>query len=335
MSRPRTSEHWVGLELRHFTALRAIADEGSFKGAARLLGYTPSAISQQIAALERVVGVQVIARELGRQALGLTEAGKILLRHMSAIEARLSAAKSEIDALASGTIGPLRVGAYESVGAHLLPEVIGEFRRHFPDVRVEVEDAASDLDLLRSVERGVLDLAFTLVPLPPGPFEARVVLRDPWVLLVRAGSEHLALTRAPLSLRAIAELPLLCNRMSRAIDPVLSRFRSAGLEPNVVMRSDYNDALQELVAAGLGVGLMPRLAVNRHDGRTRAIEVGELIPSREIAVAWHRDRATSEALATFVALASSVGSTLEQERAAGEAWHGALGVAGSRPLRAS
>lgn len=306
------TDHWIGLDLRHLTALRAIADEGSFKSAARVLGYTPSAISQQIAGLERVIGVQVIAREHGRQAVGLTEAGRILLRHLSAIEARLSAAKSEIDAFARGTVGALRVGAYESVGARLLPLLIGRFRDLFPDVTVEVDEALSDLDLLRSLERGVLDLAFTLVPLPPGPFQSRVVLTDPWVLIAQAGSEHASLAAvASHSLRKLGQLPLVCFRAPRAIDAVLNAFRGAGVEPNILLRSDYNDAVQELAAAGIGVALMPRLAVNPHDERTTTIQLGELIPPREIAVAWRIEHAASEAFTTFVSLAAEIGATLQ------------------------
>jgi DNA-binding transcriptional LysR family regulator len=305
------TDQWIGLDLRHLTALRAIADEGSFKGAARLLGYTPSAISQQIAALERVVGVRVIAREHGRQAVGLTEAGRILLGHLSAIEARLNAAKSEIEGVTLGTVGPLRVGAFESVGTRLLPEIITRFRNPFPRVRVEVDEALADPDLLRLVERGMLDLAFTLIPLPQGPFEAAVVLRDPWVLVAQAGSQQAALLAGSLSLRAIGRVPLVTFRAPRAIEPVLSQFRAAGVELDVVLQSDYNDAVQELAAAGAGVALMPRLAVNPHDERTTTIELGDLIAPREIAVAWNSDRTPSEAVTTFVTLATEVGAGLE------------------------
>ena len=82
---------------------------------------------------------------------------------------------------------------YESVGARLLPEVVGRYRDLYPRVRVEVDEALSDLDLLRHVERGLLDLAFTLFPLPPGRFDSRIVLRDPWVLVAQTGSEHASL----------------------------------------------------------------------------------------------------------------------------------------------
>lgn len=304
------ADHWVGLELRHLTALQAIAGEGSFKGAARLLGYTPSAISQQIASLERIVGVQVIVREHGRQSLGPTEAGRILLRHMNAIEARLGAAKADIDALARGVVGPLRIGAYESVGSRLLPEIVGRFGEAYPHVRIDVNDATLDLELLRSLERGALDLAFAIPPLPPGPFETKVVLNDPWVLVAQAGSD-LALVSAPPTLREIGELPLVCFRSSRAIDPALSTFRERGIDVRIVLRSDYNDIVQGFAAAGLGVALMPRLAVNAKDERIAIIELGALIPPRQITIVWHSERAPSEAVTAFVSLAAETGSRLE------------------------
>jgi DNA-binding transcriptional LysR family regulator len=304
--------NWTGLDLRHLTALQAIADEGSFKGAARLLGYTPSAISQQIASLERIVGVQVIVREHGRKALGLTEAGRILLRHLAGIEARLGAAKADIDALVRGAMGPLRVGAFESVEARLLPDIIGRFRDLFPDVEIEVGDALLDLELLRSVERGSFDLAFAILPLPPGPFTTRAVYADPWVLVAQAGLDHAALAAPPLSLRRIGELPLVCFRSPRAVDSVVDQFRAAGVNMNIVLRSDYNEALQEFAATGLGFALMPRLAVNPHDERTAIIELGTLIPARQIAVAWHCDRTMSDALVAFVSVAADTGSQLEK-----------------------
>jgi LysR family transcriptional regulator, hydrogen peroxide-inducible genes activator len=312
--------NWTGLDLRHLTALKAIADEGSFKGAARLLGYTPSAISQQIASLERIVGVQVIVREHGRKALGLTEAGRILLRHLTGIEARLGAARADIEALVRGATGPLRVGAFESVEARMLPDLLGRFRDVFPDVDIEVGVALLDLELLRSVERGSFDLAFAILPLPPGPFTVRAVYEDPWVLVAQAGSEHAALAAAPLSLPRIGDLPLVCFRSPRAIDSVLDRFRSAGVELNIVLRADYNEALQEFAATGLGVALMPRLAVNPHDERTAIIELGTLIPARQIALAWHCDRTMSDALVSFVSLAGQTGSQLARATGSGFDW---------------
>jgi molybdate transport repressor ModE-like protein len=332
------SDRWVGLDFRHLLTLQAIAEQGSFKAAARALGYTPSAVSQQIASLERVVGTQLIAREHGRQAFGLTEAGAILLRHLAAIEARLGAAKADIEALGDGAAGTLRVGAYESVGARLLPELMARFQERYPAVRVEVEEALSDLDHLRSLERGSLDVAFTLLPLPPGSFHARAVLHDPWVLVAQAGSRLAAAPRPTLDLETVGRLPLVTFRAPRSIDDALGRFREAGIEPNVVLRSDYNDAVQEFAAVGRGVALMPRLAVNARDERTVIVELDGLIPQREIALAWHGDRAWSEQLETFVALAvelcPSLAETPTALRASAAGEHGVplrrAGAAGAR-----
>jgi DNA-binding transcriptional LysR family regulator len=312
------TDHWVGLELRHLTALRAIADEGSFKGAARVLGYTPSAISQQIATLERIVGVQVIAREHGRKALGPTEAGRVLLDHMNAIEARLAAAKTDIEALAHGTAGPLRVGTFESVGTRLLPEIIGRFGKGYPLVRVAVEDATLDLELLRSLERGGFDLVFANLPLPPGPFAATVVLNDPWVLVAQVEVAR-RLSAQPLAARDIGDLDLVCFRSPRAVDSALSPLRALGAEPNIVFQSDYNEVVQGFAAAGLGVALMPRLAVNDQEDRTALVGLGDLIPPRQIAIVAHAERVRSDPVEAFVSIAAEVGSRLGLRADAGEA----------------
>jgi molybdate transport repressor ModE-like protein len=308
------SSRWLALDLRHLATLQAIANEGSFKAAALSLGYTPSAVSQQIAALERIVGTQVIEREQGRQAIGLTEAGQILLRHFAPIDAHLGAAQADIEALAQGSLGTLRVGAFESILTRLLPDVVARFVRQLPEVRLDVHETLTDLEHVSRVERGELDLTFTLLPVPSGPFETRVVLRDPWVLVVQADSELASRAPETFGLEAIAELPLVCFRASRALGAVPSTFRDAGLEPRFASRSDYNEAVQELVAAGRGVGLMPRLCVNPRDERTEIVEIGGVFPPREIVLAWHRDRSENGGVAAFVALAQEVGAQLTASR---------------------
>jgi molybdate transport repressor ModE-like protein len=304
-------EQWLGLEFRHLAALQAVADEGSFNGAARRLGYTQSAISQQIASLERIVGMRVVERMHGKKTLGLSVAGKTLLAHATAIQARLGAAKTDIDALARGTAGPLRIGAYESVSTRLLPAILRRFVAAFPDVDVELAEALHDLDFLRSLERGVMDVAFVDLPLPPGPFETAPVLTDPYVLVAQAGSEQARMC-PPRSLAELARLPLVAFRACKRIDSVAGQLRAIGVEANVVLRSDYNEAVQGYAATGLGVALMPRLAVNFDDERTVAIELGDLVSPRQIAVAWHGDRAPSEAAKALIALAVEVSAGLEE-----------------------
>jgi molybdate transport repressor ModE-like protein len=199
-------DRWLGVELRHLAALQAIAEEGSFGRAARRLGYTQSAVSQQIATLERMVGERLVERPGGPRAVSLTEAGRLLLRHAEAIVARLDAARADLDALSEGAVGTLRVGTYQSVGKRLLPTLLRRFRDAWPDVEIRLTESSNDAELLELVERGELDLAFVIYPLLPGPFEVLELMRDPYVLLVPAGSE-LARRRRPVSPREIARLP--------------------------------------------------------------------------------------------------------------------------------
>ena len=113
-------DRWLGVELRHLIALEAVSREASFGRAAVSLGYTQSAISQQIATLERTVGEKLVERPGGPRKVSLTEAGELLLRHAEAIVSRLSAARRTWTPSA-GHAGTLRVGAYQSVGQHSSP----------------------------------------------------------------------------------------------------------------------------------------------------------------------------------------------------------------------
>ena len=200
---PPTEQQWLGLELRHLVALKAIAEEGTFGRAARRLGYTQSAISQQIAMLERIVGQKLIDRPGGPRPVSLTEAGELLLRHADAIAARLQAAQADLAALDAGDAGPLRIGTYQSVGAKVLPQLLREFSEQWPQVEITLQESADDGELIRLVERGELDLSFVVLPLDPGPYEAVELFRDPYVLVVPAGSPLADRGRAP-SLRELA-----------------------------------------------------------------------------------------------------------------------------------
>src|SRR5688500_1597934 len=158
-------DRWLGLDLRHLVALKAIADEGSFGRAAQRLGYTQSAVSQQIATLERLVGERLLERPGGPRPVSLTEAGRLLLRHAEAIVARLEAARADLDALAEGAAGTLRVGTYQSAGRRILPTVLRRFAAAWPRVELRLRESSVDADLLAAVERGELDLTFADRPM--------------------------------------------------------------------------------------------------------------------------------------------------------------------------
>src|SRR3954452_22092909 len=143
---------WHGIEVRHLAALQALAEEASFHGAARRLGYSQPAVSQQLAALERIVGTQLVNRPRVSQPLTLTDAGKRLLVHARAIQANLAIAEAELVGVAGG--GQLRVGAYQTIAAHLLPHVLREFNRETPHVEVVLTDTPGDEKLVAMLDEG-------------------------------------------------------------------------------------------------------------------------------------------------------------------------------------
>src|SRR3989440_4153099 len=212
-------DRWLGVELRHLIALEAVAREGSFGRAATSLGYTQSAVSQQIAMLERIVGERLIERPGGPKPVSLTEAGELLLRHAQAIVARLAAAQADLSALSDGAAGVLRVGIYQSIGARVLPELMRRFAASWPLVEIRLTESANDAELLELVERGELDLTFADMPLTEGPFEAVELLRDPYVLLLPPDSP-LAKRSTPPTTREIADLDLIGFRSCRSLDRI-------------------------------------------------------------------------------------------------------------------
>jgi DNA-binding transcriptional LysR family regulator len=308
-------DRWLGLDLRHLVALKAIADEGSFGKAAEKLGYTQSAISQQIAALERIVGLRLIDRPGGPRPISLTEAGLILLRHADAIQARLLAAKADMKALEAGDAGRLRVGTFQSVGARVLPTLLRRFSDSHPDVEVLLRESSDESELLEMVERGELDLTFWTLPSAPGPYESVELLRDPYVLVVPAGSPLAALKRTP-TLKEIVLQPLVGFNHCAAMDEVESRLAATGRAPNVVFRSDNNGTVQGLVGAGVGVTVAPLLTVNEDDPSVEVIDLQGRIDPRVIGLVWHADRHKSPAADAFVDSAIAVCRELSAESAA-------------------
>jgi DNA-binding transcriptional LysR family regulator len=301
-------DEWLGVELRHLAALEAVARTRSFGAAARELGYTQSAVSQQIAHLEAIVGQRLFDRPGGPRRVEPTEAGELLLRHAEAIVARLDAARSDMAALGEGAAGTLRVGIYQSVGERILPAVLRRFRQQWPRVTVAVREEADADDLLRLVERGELDLTFADVPLLEGPFEWVELMRDPYVLLVAADSELASLDEAPAR-RELARLPLIGRRTTDEPERFL-RGWAPGL--NVVFRTDDNGTLAALVAEGLGAAIVPRLVVSPRWREVALLPLSPRVPPRTIVIAWHRDRYRSAAALAFVELARELGADYER-----------------------
>ena len=298
------------LELRHLLVLDAIAREGSFWAAADALDCSQSAISQQVAALERAAGHRMVERSRGRREVTVTEVGRLLLVHAEAIVARLRAAQADLAAYAEGAAGVLRVGSYQSVGQRIVPTLLREFGASWPQVEVRLLEQNTDAALLDAVERGELDLAFGILPLTPGPFSCVELLRDPY-LLVTPASWSLGTGGRPPRLRDLRGRPFVANRCCHTVEHVDGFLRQHGIEPNVVFRSDDNGTVQAAVAAGLGAALVPRLSIDLADPGIRATRTPEL-PCRTLVLSWHRDRYRSPASLAFQDAALAVCARLAE-----------------------
>jgi DNA-binding transcriptional LysR family regulator len=303
-----TANDWASIELRHLLALRAVARTGSFSRAAEELGYTQSAISQQIAMLERFVGLPLFERRGGRRQVILSEAGKLLLRHAGSVIDRFQSAKADLAAFAEGAKGTLRIGAYESVSARILPAILGVFAAKWPKVDIVLRDSSDD-ELLPLLEAGELDLAFVMdtEALSDG-FKTTELLQDPYVVLLPAGSPLAEKDTVPLEdlaeSRFVAQNTMTCQRYLE------TSLRRVGFESDIALRSSDNATVQGLVAAGLGVAIVPLLTVDENDSKVVVRQFDPPIPPRTIVIANHPDRYLSPAAEAFLDTARQVGAEL-------------------------
>jgi len=289
----RNADGWGALEVRHVRAFATVVDEGSFSGAARELGYTQSAVSQQIGALERIVGRPVLRRPPGgRRPPELTDTGRVVLAHARPLLERVKAAQADVASLAGDHLGQVTVLTFQSFGAQVLPAVLSAFRARCPSVEVRIEEAFDVDGLLGAVERGEVDVSFASLPLPEGPFAARELCDDPYVLVTSAdGHER--------SLDDLDGRPLLGIRGCPQYRLVELEMIARGVAPESISRFDNNAIIQALVAAGEGVAIVPELVIDAADSRIAVHPLPEL-PARRLIAVWHRERALSAAAREFI-----------------------------------
>lgn len=290
------------IETRHLVALLAVAREGSFGRAGDVLGFSQSAVSQQVAGLERVVGTRVFDRPGGPRLPTLTPAGRLLVRHATAVLDRLGTAAEELDELLAGTSGRLAIGTFQSVSVQLLPDLLGRLRLEVPglDVRL-VEDEV--VDLTERVAEDELDLAFAVGPVRDPRVDSVLVRQDPLAVVTPPGWAPPEATSF-----ALAELvgrPMIGqNEMDTYQRRIDANLRTAGLEPTYVFRTNDNGAVQAMVRAGIGASVMPLLAVDVADPGVRILTPVPDLPMRDIELVWRRGRTRTVAARRFVELAS-------------------------------
>src|SRR5579862_786370 len=287
------------LNLNRLRILIEVASCGSFSAAAESLSYTQSAVSQQIAALEAETGVTLIER-LPR-GVRLTHAGEVLIEYADGIIARLHAAEAEMAAIAGLRGGQLRMASFPTAGATLMPLAIAIFRGRHPEVGLTLAEGEPE-EIGPRLSAGEFDLAllfeFEGTSESLGPELARLELfEDPMFLALPA--DHPLARRPTLRLEDLrAEAWIQTSASSPCARHVVRSCHGAGFDPVVSFESDDYQTVQGLVAAGVGVALIPKLALS---GTRDDIAIRALAPSSPvrmvIAATPHGTRLTAAAAA--------------------------------------
>jgi DNA-binding transcriptional LysR family regulator len=263
------------LEVRRLRVLHAVSAYGSVTAAAAALGYSAPAVSQQLAALEREVGMRLTERA-GR-GLELTPAAVILVGHTDALLARLDGAEADLAALRDQVAGRVALAAFPSAAASLVPAAWAALAGSAPQVHLDLTEMEPE-ESLPAVLRGAADVAvaheYDLLPRPLDPlFERRELLSDPVLLAVPASHP---LAAAPVPLSSLAGLPFLAPRDTTSCAEMIQRACArAGFVPRVVARASDFAVLLSLVAAGAGVTLVPALAARRLPSQVRLLRPAE------------------------------------------------------------
>jgi DNA-binding transcriptional LysR family regulator len=283
------------LDVRRLRVLHAVSAYGSVTAAAAALGYSAPAVSQQLAALEREVGMRLTERA-GR-GLELTPAAQILVGHTDVLLARLDAAEADLAALRHQVAGQVTLAAFPSAAASLVPAAWAALAGSAPQVRLDLTEMEPE-ESLPAVLRGDTDVAvaheYDLLPRPLDPlFERRELLDDPVVLAIPAhgtvpltadGTGPLA-ADGPVPLATLAGRPFLAPRQSTSCAEMIQRACArAGFVPRVVARASDFQVLLSLVGAGAGVTLVPGLAARRLPPGVRLVPPAEPVTRRVFTV---------------------------------------------------
>ncbi|MGY4720050.1 LysR family transcriptional regulator [Naumannella huperziae] len=306
----------MSVDVRRLLLLADVAEHGSLTGAAAALGYTTSAISQQLRRLESEAGQPLLER-LPR-GIRLTEAGAALATRASAIRRQLRAAESDLAEHSGLRAGSLRIGSFPTASASLLPLVVTRFHQRWPDIDLTVHSAllAPLIDLLHS---GEVELAL-LWDYPwnrlrdPGLTSVHL-LDDPPVLVVPAASD---LPRErPVTMADLADRRWVVRSETHpASDLLLRSCVRAGYEPRITYRAQDYQEIQAMVAAGLGIALAPRLGLTnlRDDVRLVSIAADDDVPHRRILLSRVRDRPARPAAAAIERAFAEVAESLSVSR---------------------
>lgn len=289
----------------------AIARAGHFGRAAEQLGKTQPALSVQIRRLETDLGITLFER-IGRQ-VRVTSAGEILIPHAERIFADVQESRTKMLEVKGGSLGVVRIGVLPTVAAYFLPAVLAAFKAQFPEVTIVLREESRTGLLIPLIQNSEIDLAIALSATPSADLRSHVLLTE--TLSVAVGRKH------PLARKSRVALPDLehekfilyksPHHSTRQL--TLEYCRNAGFDPKVEFESEQSETIQNLVAANLGITLLPDMVLERRLGSDlRKVEILPPAPSRTIVASWKTGRYLATATRRFMQCAEKVGRD----------WHG-------------
>lgn len=245
------------LDMRRLRVLCTVADQPTLSAAAEALNYTPSAVSQSIVTLEREVGARLLHR--GPRGVSLTATGRTLVEHARPLLSGLQAAEGAVSALQGLRAGQLHLACFATAGATILPRAVARFRERYPDVYLTLTQAGPDLAMVK-LRAGEVDLIVTVDAEPEDGVEVVSLLEDPLFAAVPetnglAGRDEVALEELASDTWIDAPADSETRRMT------LWACGRAGFIPRVAFESDEYTTILNLVATGVGVALVPGLAL--------------------------------------------------------------------------
>jgi DNA-binding transcriptional LysR family regulator len=292
-----------GLGLRELQAVLAVAELGSFRRAATALGYTQSALSHQVSALETALGQSLFLRPGGRAQVRLTPAGEAVCRRARRALSEVEAVAADAEQAARGESVRVRIGVTQTSAAEIMPAALRAFRDDHPGVEVVLVAADDPEDSGDALRRGELDLAFSYNSEPDEYIEAIGIVDDPWVILTRRDSAIAGLDDPGFEALEGQDLVAWTRRWRGQAD-LEDTWARRGIAPRIVYRTDDNLALQRLVAAGLGHACIGRVVASRAvDPALTWLEPHAAPPTRTIALCYARHRpmtATARTLITAI-----------------------------------
>jgi len=291
------------LDVRRMQVLRAVVTSGSITAAATNLGYTPSAISQQISVLEREAGLPLLEK-VGR-GVQPTAAGKLLTEHAGVIADNLADAERALADLREGRTGTLRVRYFYTAGAGLVPQAVAEFRKEHPSVRLDLANV-EPIDPIHEAAAGRADVSIVVVaegrmPQLPG-IQLVHLLDDPYSAVLPDG--HPLADKEVIDLADLAGEPWVDNEhyasgwTCRQI--LLDACASAGFSPSFSLQCNDYQTAQGFVAAGLGISMIPRLGLGTATPGTVVRSVHRPEPVRRIYAAVPEFTVDQPATATLI-----------------------------------